>query len=44
MYEWARHLRSGRVRPVVVLSSVTTTKYYLDGLVSGRYGGELVVL
>ena len=26
------------VRQVVVLSSVNTTKYYLDGLVSGRYG------
>ena len=34
----------GRVRQVVVLGSVNTTKYYLlDGLVSSRYG-ELVVL
>ena len=34
---------AGRVRQVVVLRSVNTTKYYLGGLKSGRYG-ELVVL
>ena len=34
---------TGRVRQVVILCSVNTTKYYLGGLVSGRYG-EVVVL
>ena len=33
----------GPIRQVVVLCSVNTAKYYLDGLVSGRYG-EVVVL
>ena len=33
----------GRVRQVVILCSVNTTKYYLGGLVSGCYG-EVVVL
>ena len=33
----------GLVRQVVILCSVNTTKYYLGGLVSGRYG-EVVVL
>ena len=33
----------GRVRQMVVLCRVNTTKYYLGGLVSGRYGGVVVI-
>ena len=33
----------GRVRQVVVLCSVNSVKYYLDGFVSGCYG-QVVVL
>ena len=36
-------MAAGPVRQVVVLCSVNTTRYYLGGLVSGRYG-EVVVL
>ena len=30
-------VKSGHARQVVVLCTVNTTKYYLGGLVSGRY-------